>query len=92
MPTIDGSGMVRINLQLASDVQLIVDNGMAWKAGPESLKTIFDLITSGAVKRNPAKETPEVTKYFDKVAPLTNASPVTPVEPVVVTGQEPPVA
>jgi hypothetical protein len=69
--------MARMDLNDPTDVQALVNNGYAWKAGPKSLQRIFRLIVSGQVKRVPEKETPQVSAYLDKIAPIApEPSPV----------------
>ncbi len=78
MPTPDSGGLTHLDLNDPKDVQYLVDTGYAWRSGPKSLQRIFRLIVTGAVKRAPTKETPEVTAYLDKFVPLTGPSPVEP--------------
>lgn len=88
------STIQRLDANDPKDVQLLVDSGLAWRSGPKTLQGIFRLIADGKVKRNPAKETPEVKAYLDKVAPVADEAEATaePVEPTSDEPVEPPVA
>lgn len=79
-------GMARYDVRTPEDAQVLVNNGVAWRGGPKTIQTIIRLIMAGSVKRNPSKETPEVTAYLDKVAP------VSPVEPPVADDEGLPLA
>lgn len=86
------SGMSHLDLNDPQDVQLLVDRGWAWRSGPKTLQRIFRLIADGSVTRKPEAETPEVTAYLDKVAPIQPEQPA-PLEPgeVLPEPEEPPV-
>lgn len=60
----------RLDVNDPADVQTLVDKGWAWQSGPKTLKVIFGHIMSGAVTRRPETETPEVTTYLDRIAPI----------------------
>ena len=83
MPDITGDGFARLDMSKPEDVQLLINTGQAWRSGPQTLQKVLRMVTSGDVTRVPAKETPEVAAFLNKVAP---------VEPVIVDEQEPPVA
>lgn len=76
----------RLDINDPKDVQYLVDTGLAWRSGPQTMQAIFRLIQNGDVTRRPSNETPPVTAYLDKVAP------VAPVEQPTVDMSEPPVA
>lgn len=61
------SGVQRLDINDPKDVQYLVDTGLAWRSGPQSLQTIFRFITEGDVTRKPERETPEVRAYLDKL-------------------------
>lgn len=79
-------GVRRIDITNAEDVQYLLDTGLAWRSGPQTLQRIFAMLQDGKVARRPERETPQVKAYLDKVLGAQ------PVEPADVTPAEPPVA
>lgn len=85
----DSSGLTKLDLKDPKDVQYLVDTGYAWKSGPKVTAGILRMLISGDVKRNPAKEPPEVTNYLNKAAPLPGVDPESPVEDAAEPMEEP---
>ncbi len=91
-------GTQRLDVNDPKDVQYLVDTGLAWRSGPQTMQVILRHIADGAVTRKPEREPPEVRSYLDKLAAPEEepATPpdgsVQPVEQPEVLPVEPPVA
>lgn len=82
MPSIQG-GIARYDIKDPEDLAVLIDRGLIWRGGPQSVQAALRAIVDGDVPRPTRNVPPEVNAYLDKlgVPPAAPTDDVPPAEP-----------